>query len=226
MKPSEPYTDELDYDCAECGFCVKSDVSPETCPACGARALSLGDACLAPLRNFVSGALVELPNGGLWVAKVPVTQMLWRVVAGRNPSRFRGDELPVESVSQTDCLDFVERLNRQAIVANAGYVFRLPTSAEWTSFARRGRRKFCNVAWTWSDSDLTTHPVASKRPNPLGLYDLWGNVWEWCSDVDEAGAVCRGGCWCCDEDGCSLEDHWPVDTRRSFIGLRLCAERI
>lgn len=225
MSSSVLYTEAFDYECRDCGFCVKSEAAPVSCPVCGSGAVFICDAALSPLRDFVSGAMVEVPDNEFWVAKVLVTQMVWRLIMCSNPSRFKGDELPVETVSQKDCMDFISRLNGHEIADKSGYVFRLPTSDEWTTFARRGRRKFCNVAWTWDDSELMTHPVAAKSPNPLGLYDLWGNVWEWCSDVDANGAICRGGCWCCDEDGCKLEERWPVDTRRSFIGLRLCAER-
>lgn len=220
-----PYTEELDYECAECGFCVKSAKPLDRCPVCGSKAIALKDEMLNPLRDFVSEAMVEVPNKGFWVAKVPTIQMVWRLIMGDNPSRFKGDELPVVSVGQKDCQDFILQMNRHPIVEKSGYVFRLPTSGEWSLFARRGRRKFCKIAWSWDDSADTPHPVATKSPNPLGLYDLWGNVWEWCSDVDDNGAICRGGCWCCDEAGCMEEERWPADTRCSFIGFRLCADR-
>lgn len=219
------YTEAFDYECAECGFCAQSEKPLDECPACGSSKMAIRDAALNPLRDFVSKMLVEVPEKGFWVAKVPVVQMVWRLVMGGNPSRFKGDELPVESVSERDCADFISKMNLHPIVVGSGYVFRLPTSAEWSLFARRGRRKFNNIAWSWGDSDGSPHPVATKSPNPLGLYDLWGNIWEWCSDVDDNGAICRGGCWCCDEAGCMEEERWPADTRCSFIGFRLCAER-
>ena len=225
MTLSFPYTETFGYDCPECGICSPLEKPPDECPVCGSRKISIVDAALNPLREFVSGMLVEVPDEGFWVAKVPVTQMIWRLIAGSNPSRFKGDALPVESVSQNDCRDFLVQMNRHPIVKGSGYVFRLPTSEEWSLFARRGHRKFCRTAWSWDDSEGSLHPVATKRPNPLGLYDLWGNVWEWCSDVDDSGAICRGGCGCCDEAGCMEEERWPADTRCSFIGFRLCAER-
>ena len=225
MNLSFPYTQAFDYECAECGFCLTAESPPDKCSACGSEAISIRDNLLDPLRDFVFTSMVEVPDGGLWVAKVPVAQMVWRLVMGNNPSRFKGDELPVESVSQRDCAVFISKMNLHPIVVRSGYVFRLPTSSEWSTFARRGRRKFDRIAWSWDDSDGSPHPVATKSPNPLGLHDLWGNVWEWCSDVDDTGAVCRGGCWCCDEAGCMEEERWPADTRCSFIGFRLCAER-
>ena len=222
---SFPYTKELDYDCADCGFCVQTEQPPDECPACGSSKIFIRDDALAPLRDFVSDTRVRVPDKGLWVAKVPITQMVWRLIEGFNPSRFKGDLLPVESVSQRDCIDFVSHFNHNPIVVESGWVFRLPTAEEWSLFARRGRRKFNNIAWSWGDSDGSPHPVATKSPNPLGLYDLWGNIWEWCSDVDDNGAICRGGCWCCDEAGCMEVEHWPADTRCSLIGFRLCAEK-
>lgn len=225
MNLSFQYTEFLDYECSECGFCVSSAELPVSCSACGSSKMTFSDDALKPLRDFVSGALVEVPDRGFWVAKVPVTQMVWRLIEGSNPSRFKGDSLPVESVSQNECIKFISRMNRHAIVKRSGYVFRLPTSAEWSFFAQRGRKKFGKIAWSWKDADGSPHPVATKSPNPLGLYDLWGNVWEWCSDGDETGKICLGGCWCCDEAGCKEEERWPADTRCSFIGFRLCAER-
>ena len=225
MTLSFPYTEAFDYECAECGFCDKSAKPLVCCSACGSEAVAIRDEVLNPLRGFVSNAMVEIPDKGFWVANVPVSQMIWRLIMGDNPSRFKGDDLPVVSVSFNDCLDFFLQMNRHPLVKGSGYVFRLPTSAEWSLFARRGRRGFANIAWSWNDSECFPHPVASKKPNPLGLYDLWGNVWEWCSDVDDKQAICRGGCWCCDEDGCMEEDYWPVNTRCGFIGFRLCAEK-
>ena len=225
MSMSCSYTEAFDYECADCGFCEKSAKPLDYCNACGSGAVAIKDEELDPLRDFVSKAMVEIPDTGIRVANVPVVQIVWRLIMGSNPSRFQGDALPIVSVSQRDCFDFISRVNRHPIIEGEGYVFRLPTSEEWSSFARRGRRKFENVAWSWNDSGCSPRPVATKRPNPLGLYDLWGNVWEWCSDVSDKGALCRGGCWCCDEEGCMAEEHWPVDTRCSFIGFRLCADK-
>ncbi len=225
MTLSFPYTEAFDYECAECGFCAQSEKPPDVCPACGSIKMAINDAALKPLRDFVSKMLVEVPDKGFWVAKVPVVQIVWRLIMGGTPSRFKGDELPVESVSQRDCVDFISKMNRHPLAEGSGYVFRLPTSAEWSMFAKRGRRKFDKIAWFWDNSDGTPHPVAAKSSNALGLYDLWGNVWEWCSDADDSVAICRGGCWCCDEAGCMEKERWPADTRCSFIGFRLCADR-
>ena len=155
------------------------------------------------------------------IGKTEVTQALWRAVMGTNPSDHKGDNLPVEQVSWNDCLIFIQKLN-----AITGAKFRLPTEAEW-EYAARGGRKSKNykysgsndkwaVAWVYANSRLQTHPVALKQPNELGIHDMSGNVWEWCSDrygsysrypqTNPSGAtsgnyrVRRGGCYLTNED--------------------------
>ena len=124
-----------------------------------------------------------------YICKYEVTQALWRAVMGSNPSNFKGDNLPVESVSWNDCQTFINRLN-----SYTGRNFRLPTEAEWEFAARGGNYSrhykysgsnyIGDVAWYHSNSGHRTHPVGTKQPNELGLYDMSGNVHEWCSDWD------------------------------------------
>ena len=120
------------------------------------------------------------------IGQTEVTQALWAAVMGSNPSRFKGDWRPVENVSWYDCQTFISRLNEKT-----GKNFRLPTEAEWEYTARNGNSgglKYAgsdiisNVAWYSNNSNSSTHNVATKSPNSLGIYDMSGNVWEWCED--------------------------------------------
>jgi formylglycine-generating enzyme required for sulfatase activity len=121
-----------------------------------------------------------------YIGKYEVTQGEWEKVMGSNPSHFKGSRNPVESVSWNDAQAFIEKLN-----ARTGKKFRLPTEAEWEYAARSGGKgeKWSGssagpdaVGWYDKNSGITTHPVGQKQPNGLGLYDMTGNVWEWCAD--------------------------------------------
>lgn len=121
------------------------------------------------------------------ICKYEVTQELWVAVMGSNPSHFKGKNLPVESMKWEECQEFINRLN-----SISGQNYRLPTEAEWEYAARGGKMSkgykysgsnaLNDVAWYDDNSGNKTHVVGSKRPNELGIYDMSGNVGEWCQD--------------------------------------------
>ena len=183
---------------------------------------------------------------GYRIGKYEVTQREWLAVMGSNPSRFKGDNLPVEKVSWNDCQAFVQKLNNMT-----GLSFRLPTEAEWEFAARGGNRSIGykysggdnigSVAWYNGNSGSTTHPVGQKQGNELGLYDMSGNVLELCSDWEDndyysyspsinpkgpsSGSyrACRGGDWSIDAGHCRVSSRSriaPWDAS-GFLGFRL-----
>ena len=151
-----------------------------------------------------------------YIGKYEVTQALWQAVTDSNPSNFKGNDLPVEMVSWNDCQDFISKLNSMT-----GKRFHLPTEAQWEYAARGGKKSrgyqysgsntLGDVAWYSGNSCSRTHAVGTKQPNELGIYDMAGNVWEWCQDwygsyssspqTNSTGAVSgsyrvfRGGSW-------------------------------
>ena len=178
------------------------------------------------------------------IGKYEVTQALWQAVMGNNPSYFKGEDLPVEQVSWNDCQDFISKLN-----AMTGKKFRLPSEAEWEYAARGGKKSrgyqysgsntLGDVAWNDGNSGSKTHAVGTKQPNELGIYDMTGNVWEWCQDwygsyssspqtnptgaVSGSGRVYHGGSWVSSARDCrSSYRGLSTPGARSFIlGLRL-----
>jgi formylglycine-generating enzyme required for sulfatase activity len=179
------------------------------------------------------------------IGKYEVTQAEWEAVMGSNPSKFKGcPNCPVESVSWNDIQDFIIRLK-----AKTGKKYRLPTEAEWEYAARGGNRSrgnkysgsnnFDEVAWHSHTSGNKTHLVAGKKPNELGIYDMSGNVYEWCSDwygdyssssktnpngpSSGSNRVLRGGSWYFNPQACRVSDRSYFDpvSRINDIGFRL-----
>jgi formylglycine-generating enzyme required for sulfatase activity len=186
---------------------------------------------------------VTLTNN-YYIGKYEVTQALWKTVMGNKSSRFKGDNLPVEKVSWNNCQKFISKLNKLT-----GKSFCLPTEAEWEFAARGGKKSrgyqysgsntLGDVAWYEGNSGSKTHAVGTKQPNELGIYDMTGNVYEWCQDwygsyssspqTNPIGAVSgscrvyRGGCWVSSARNCrtSYRGRRTPDFRYGFLGLRL-----
>ena len=178
------------------------------------------------------------------IGETEVTQELWKAVMGNNPSKFKGAKRPVEQVTWNDCQVFIKKLNEAT-----GENFRLPTEAEWEYAARGGHwskgykysgsNNLGEVAWYGDNSGNMTHDVATKQSNELGLYDMSGNVCEWCqdwyedySDADQMnpkGAdsgdyrVNRGGSWILAPMGCrsSCRFQNAPSYHPSGLGMRL-----
>jgi len=174
------------------------------------------------------------------ISEFPVTQQLWSAVMGDNPSEFKGQNRPVTNVSYDDCLEFIECLNRLT-----GEQFRLPFEKEWEYAARGGNRnknftKYAgsdaidDVAWYYSNGGHVTHDVGLKLSNELGLFDMSGNVWEWCNTEDYSihyyggyphsdCKINRGGCATSQENGCRTSRRY-FSTRfhkSCYLGFRL-----
>lgn len=190
----------------------------------------------------------QVTVGSFYICKYEVTQKLWKAFMGNNPSWTKADNMPVEWVNWVTAQKFIRKLN-----AFSGKKFRLPTEAEWEYAARGGNRShnylysgsddINAVAWWKDNSGDKLHPVGTKRPNELGLYDMTGNAYEWCSDWQEpyqSGAqtnpkgpqtgdwkVMRGG------NQSSSESESGVMTRSQCMpdiatccGLRLVCDRL
>ena len=174
-----------------------------------------------------------------YIGKFEVTQALWQAVMGSNPAKNKGDNLPLEKVTWTECQDFIKKLNELT-----GKNFRLPTALEWVYAARGGSKssgykysgsnKLSEVAWFDSNSKDKTHPVGTKMPNELGLYDMSGNVWEWCQDLGKstkksskslhgASRILCGGSWSDNAKYCTslYLDEKPEGFYSIYTGMRL-----
>ena len=184
--------------------------------------------------------LVRLTKG-IYMATTEVTQAQWRAIMGDSPSRWGGDRMPVSDVSWNDAISFCQQLSNKE-----GKKYRLPTEAEWEYACRAGSTGplpkgtvINDVAWYDRNSSGKYHNVGGKRPNAWGLYDMHGNVWEWCSDwygdypsgtvTDPKGAnsgqsrVLRGGSWYYAPQSCrsAYRDWNTPDYRLHNFGFRV-----
>ena len=208
--------------------------------------------------TFMMGATSEMENPYSWekpvhqvtltndyyMGKYEVTQSLWQAVMGSNPSNFKGDNLPVERVSWNDSQEFINKLNSMT-----GRKFRLPSEAEWEYAARGGKKSrgyqysgssnISDVAWYDENSGSKTYPVGTKQANELGIYDMTGNVGEWCQDrygsyvsssqknptgvVSGSLRVFRGGGWYFSAKCCRSSFRFGVTPgrRNNYLGFRL-----
>ena len=208
------------------------------------------DSCKA---REIPNHTVSLPD--FYMEETEVTQALWMAVMGRdnNPSYWKGNWLPVERVSWAECQRFVNRLNKfLAADLPQGYRFALPTEAQWEYAARGGRKSagtsysggndLKQVAWFYNNSNERTHDVRIKTANELGLFDMSGNVWEWCqdwfdenyyaenkdwnnplNDQETAYRVQRGGSWnyAAPYQRCANRDRGSIYSRYEDCGFRV-----
>jgi len=190
-----------------------------------------------------------------YLGKYPVTQEQWSAVMGKNPASFKGQTHPVENVSWDDAQEFINRLN----VNEKHKRYRLPAEVEWELAVRGGRDTpffflkdspdwekaaddLDGYAWFGNNAGGTTHPVGQKKPNPYGLHDMYGNVWEWMQDwytempadreirdylgtAQDSLHVLRGGCWVCKVGlfRSGNRNHGLANKRNSHIGFRLAS---
>jgi formylglycine-generating enzyme required for sulfatase activity len=183
------------------------------------------------------------------LARFPVTQKLYFEILKETPSAFKGNRLPVESISWKDAVTFCNGLsirtglspcysfssNSEEIALDSKEEgFRLPSEAEWEYSCKAGTTgtrygELDAIAWYRENSGNKTHNVGMKEPNPWGLYDMLGNVWEWCSDIYDETAygsyrIFRGGGWNDDSRGCLATNRrrsHPLSFKMDDLGFRI-----
>ena len=208
---------------------------------CPAGAFTMGSPSSEPDRNYDETQHSVTLTRGFWMLETEVTQAMWKSVMGNNRSSFEGSQNPVGRVSWEECRSFCEKLSEKL-----GLPVSLPTEAQWEYACRAGTTSayagdFGEMGWYWDNSGRETHPVGQKKPNAWGLYDMHGNVREWCQDRydedyyaesptsdpcnEDSGSyrVRRGGSWgngagICRSAG---RDYYEPGFRDNFLGFRL-----
>ena len=179
-------------------------------------------------KQYIAGFKTTVPS--FYMSKFETDQKLWKCIMGKNPSYFKGDNLPVEQVTWKSLHDFIKKLNNLT-----GLNFKLPSEEEWEYASRGGKlskdyiysgsNNLEDIAWIDKNSKHRTHPIGSKKPNELGIYDMTGNVWEWTStsytdDKNRLTCIGKGGSF--DSVDCHHYEYfnWDPDPNKT-IGFRL-----
>lgn len=189
-----------------------------------------------------------------WIAECEITQLQYQKITDQYPSLYTGKYAPVEQISWDDAAEFCKKINeieKKEGRVPAGYCYRLPTEAEWEYACRAGTKddypgKVDEISWNGNNSENSTQDVKTKAPNPWGIYDMNGNVWEWCLDSCEYGEngvvtdtykdgitdpfstkgdfkILRGGSWCFDPKFCRTTKRYAdkADFNTADIGMRI-----
>ena len=247
VNPNDPHAKAMYHDCVNKRSLILDEI--------------FKNMILVPSGNFIMGnndgearsnekPAHQITINNYRIGKYPISQKEWRMIMGKNPSNHDDDNLPIETVSWNDVQQFIQQLNKRT-----GKKYRLPTEAEWEYAARGGNNKtnypfsgsnhIDEVAWYEGNSYRIIHQIGKKRANELGLYDMSGNVWEWCSDwygenfyanspknnpkgpSSGTNRVARGGSWCDLDKNCrtSYRRSFSPDTRIDYLGFRLCLDQ-
>lgn len=159
-----------------------------------------------------------------YVGETEVTQELWKIIMGTNPSTYKGNNMPVETIAYSEYEDFITKLN-----SKTGETFYIPSSSEWEfaakgagaskSFDYSGSNNIDDVAWYSGNSGNTPHPVKTKLPNEIGIYDMNGNVSEWTNQYSYSNYLYFGGYFMSSD--CSFSNDGRATSAREYVGIRL-----